>query len=440
MKTKSKIALIIILLLAAFLRLGSLWYVEFKNDEANNSFLAVDFIYKGIFPLAGNVSSAGGYHPPMFTYLLAPSFLLSKNPVAVCGYIALLNILAVYLCFLFCREFFNERAALIASAFFAVNPWVILNSRKIWSYDLMYLFIIAFFYTLYKVIFKRQKKFILLSFLFLAIFTQLHLTSISYVYIFFLALIISKPKIKPVYYLAGAGIFLLLYSPYITYDIKNHFCNLEVLLRYSKLPAKVNLYSFFYFFKLATTRGFIHSFYFPILDRFTELLLAGAIVYLLCHLTNKKYLFLLFWAFIPVISLSLSKIPPAIWYFNSLFPIQFILMGVAADIIIKKFKNKFTLFKYIILATLLILVFYQLGCSFNFFNNYIKGQKNVLWMGYGPPFKYRVDEIKQIMKAGCRDPWEIHQKIAGNKNSQARFKYDFGATKYIVENIDSISP
>ena len=53
-----------------------------------------------------------------------------------------------------------------------------------------------------------------------------------------------------------------------------------------------------------------------------------------------------------------------------------------------------------------------------------------------PPFKYRAEEIKKIVKEGDTDIESIHQKVSLDRRCH---KYDFIATKYIVENIDAIS-
>lgn len=435
---KVKILLILIIFLATFLRLNNIWYMEFKGDEAENSFLAIDFIYKGIFPLVGQITSNGTYSSPMLVYLLSIPFLFSKNPVVASGYIALLNVLAVYLCFLFCCKFFNEKIALVSAAFFSVNPWVIFYSRKIWPRDIMFLFVMGFFYSLYKVIIQKEDKYILACFVLLGIFTQLHLSHLFYLFFFFFILIFFRPKIKPLYYLVGLGMLTILYLPYSLYELKNNFYNLTKFLKSSNASSfRIQLDTFFIPFKLVSTRGFIHSLYVPLLDLIQIILLLSAIMYLLFHCVNKKYSLLLLWFFTPIIFLSFSK--THLWYkhFVSLFPVQFIMIGIFIDAVTKKFNERWRLRNFFSVAILLILIYYQFSCSLNF-NSYIKGEKDITWMGYGPPFKYRVEEIGQVMKQGVTRAEDIHQKILQSKPEYLRYKYDFLATKYIVENFDAL--
>lgn len=441
----NKLLFVIIIITAAFLRLSNLWYMEFKGDEATNSFLTVDFICKGNFPLVGDMSSQGPYNPPMFIYLLGVPFLFSKNPVVASGYIALLNFFAVFLCFQFCKEFFNRRIALISTAFFAVNPWVILYSRKIWANNLLSLFVLLFIYSICKVIIKRQNKYILLSFASLAIFTQLHFSAICYIILLFIVLATFRPNIKPLYYGAGLGIFLFLYLPYILFDIKYNFYNLGAFIQFSKLPFKIQLDAFIMPFSLATTYGFEDSlglsfnefisriFYSPIPSIVVILSLCAAIVYLIRRMhMDKKYFVLTLWFFIPIAFICFNKYcsrSP----FISLFPVQFIVLAVFYDALKNKFSNR-RLLSIFMSFILFCLITYQFMFSFGFYQ-FIK-TKRCIYGDYGPPFKYRVEEIKEAMKEGNRNAKYIHRKISQDKKC---FKYDFYTTKYIVENIGDIS-
>ena len=92
--------------------------------------------------------------------------------------------------------------------------------------------------------------------------------------------------------------------------------------------------------------------------------------------------------------------------------------------------------KIAFIALLILCLGYQSITSFTF-NQYLKNQDNVYWMGYGPPFSQRVLEITKFIRQGRLDSENIHQQVS--RNGQ-RFKYDFAATKYIVENLKVISP
>src|SRR5512143_3487566 len=128
------VLLIGVLLLAAYLRLNHLEWTEFKLDEAHLSQIAYDMARHGEIPLTGIGSSVGIVNPPLAAWLLAIPFALSSSPIVATAFIALLNVLAVAMCYRLSRTMFasfGERAwwaALIAALLFAVAPWMVIHS------------------------------------------------------------------------------------------------------------------------------------------------------------------------------------------------------------------------------------------------------------------------------------------------------------------------
>lgn len=136
------LALALIVVLAAALRLGNSGVVEFKRDEANLARLALDMAHGRAFPLLGITSSVGLPNPPFSVYLFAPPFLISDDPALATGYVAALNVVAVVLAYALARRYYGPLAALAAGLFFATNPWAVIFARKIWAQDLLPLFVL----------------------------------------------------------------------------------------------------------------------------------------------------------------------------------------------------------------------------------------------------------------------------------------------------------
>lgn len=129
-------SLALIVLLAAALRLGRADVVEYFHDDAMLSTLALELADGLSFPLIGILSSTGIPNPPVSVYLLALPFALSSNPAFVIHVIMLWNLLGVALLWILARRFCGARIALIAGLIYAVNPWAVLFSRKIWAQEL----------------------------------------------------------------------------------------------------------------------------------------------------------------------------------------------------------------------------------------------------------------------------------------------------------------
>src|SRR5512136_2040 len=131
------LGLAVILILAAVLRLGAPGITEFKRDEANLSHLALDMARGRVFPLLGIDSSVGIRNAPFSVYVIVPPFLLTSDPTLATLYIGLLGVVAVLLVYLLARRYYGPLAAVVAGLLYAVSPWAVVFSRKIWAQDFL---------------------------------------------------------------------------------------------------------------------------------------------------------------------------------------------------------------------------------------------------------------------------------------------------------------
>ncbi|MBN1427193.1 MAG: glycosyltransferase family 39 protein [Anaerolineae bacterium] len=137
------VVLVVILMLAAGLRLGAPAIAEFKRDEANLSRLALDLARGRSVPLLGITSSVGAPNPPISAYLFAVPYLVDDSGVAATLFVGLLNVIAVILTWWLARRTFGARAAAVAGILYAAGPWAVIFSRKIWAQDLLPVFVVA---------------------------------------------------------------------------------------------------------------------------------------------------------------------------------------------------------------------------------------------------------------------------------------------------------
>ncbi len=131
------LALVLILCLAAALRLGAPGISEFKRDEANLSALALDMARGHAFPLLGIDSSVGIRNAPFSVYVVVPPFLLTSDPTLATLYAGLLGVAAVLLVYGVVRRYYGPLAAFVAGLLYAVSPWAVIFSRKIWAQDFL---------------------------------------------------------------------------------------------------------------------------------------------------------------------------------------------------------------------------------------------------------------------------------------------------------------
>ncbi len=137
------LTLLLVVFVAAILRLGEPGIVEFKHDEAWLSRIAQDWLDGGSLPLTGMPSSVGVPNPPISVYLIALPFALTNDPLFVTLVIAALNVAGVALLWLLAHRYIGRTVALVAALAYAVNPWAVLYSRKIWAQDMHTPFVLA---------------------------------------------------------------------------------------------------------------------------------------------------------------------------------------------------------------------------------------------------------------------------------------------------------
>ncbi len=131
------IALALILLLAAALRMGAPGITEFKRDEANMMQAALDLARGRDLPLLGLSSSVNVPNSPVSVYLFAIPFVFSDSPLAATLFVGALSALAVALTWALARRYVGVRAALIAALLYAASPWGAIYARKVWAQDLL---------------------------------------------------------------------------------------------------------------------------------------------------------------------------------------------------------------------------------------------------------------------------------------------------------------
>ncbi len=131
--------------IAAVMRLSALSVVPFQYDEAALSEHALDVWMAHSVPLIGIPSSVGVPGAPTSVYLMALPFALSTNPLVASGFIVVLNIVGVGLLTFLAQRYLNARIGIVAGLSYALNPWALAYSAKIWEQNLFTPFLLLAF-------------------------------------------------------------------------------------------------------------------------------------------------------------------------------------------------------------------------------------------------------------------------------------------------------
>lgn len=229
-----------IVLLAAWLRFDRLDQVEFLWDQAEISKWALRMARQGETAWVGPPSSTGLYSFPGAIWLLAVPYALSPSPILATGFIAALNVVGVIGCYFLTRRWFGWAAALVAALLFAVAPWAVIYSRKIWQANLLAPFALLHAATGWPAFVRGRRWALLAHSLALAALVQIHFSALPFVLLTILwALIFHRRldwRIVPV----GGLLAALTFIPYVAFDARLNWWNIHHLTEMMQRPATTN--------------------------------------------------------------------------------------------------------------------------------------------------------------------------------------------------------
>lgn len=227
---------ILIILLGTFLRVYhfSDW-LHFELDQARDAKVVDLAIDQGIgnLPLLGP-KAAGSFLRlgPIFYYFeYLGSKIFGNNPPAMASFNLIFSILSLPLFYLFTKRYFNKKIAITLLFVFASSLFLVMYSRFAWNPNSLPFFILATMYALLRVVDlneEKRGKWLMISSAALAIATQLHFVAFIIVpTIAIIFLIIKRPKIKFIFWLASILIIFFFYLPPIINDIKTRGANIK---------------------------------------------------------------------------------------------------------------------------------------------------------------------------------------------------------------------
>ncbi|MHB0857056.1 MAG: glycosyltransferase family 39 protein [Anaerolineae bacterium] len=219
-----------IVLLASILRLSNLDLIEFKADEAGHLLRAAEILQTGQLPLVGSRASVGIAKPPLFSLLLTIPLLVSRDPRVAAAFIAVLNVAAVAGTYLLAKRYYGLRVALIAGTLFAVNPWAVVLSRKIFTADILSPFLVLYLYALHVAILDRRRWGWLLAVLSLGLMLYITFSPLPLLVLLGLLLCAFHGRVGWRDVAIGCALVALLFAPYLWYQRTQGLEDLRVLL------------------------------------------------------------------------------------------------------------------------------------------------------------------------------------------------------------------
>ena len=236
-----------ILLVASFLRFYQLNTTEFDEDQAVLFRLAHDAIVHGLFPVTSNIASINSAHFPIAIYLFMIPAAFNANPLGGVILVACLNVVAVVLTYIFVRRYFGRTAAIIAALFYATVSKPMLFSRFIWQPNMVAPFIVLFLFPLFWGAVERRKGWLFPALFLLGVMVQLHETTILLAIPLLVAMVLAPETLRWRDFVFGLLSLLVLYSPFLLWEVSTKFADVNVILNLSKLPSHIDTVAITYY-------------------------------------------------------------------------------------------------------------------------------------------------------------------------------------------------
>lgn len=355
------------MVVATVLRLALLDYVEFKGDEAQVAGTVRDMLESGRLVQTGMITSVGPLNPPLFDYIMAIPLAFSSDPRVATAFIGVVNVLAVVVTYAVALRLWERAgsrspwAAAVPALLFALAPWAVVFSRKIWAPELEPFFAA---WCLLGILQARAggprsawwAGLALGSWLWMA---QLHPAALLLAPVFLIAGPRMWRRLRPVPVAVGLAAGLLPLYPYLRYDAAHGWTNVRGFVAAAGQTPTVDLTSVLFAFMDVTSlntlqlEGVPYSHFTPVAGLFSlhsaiasaimAIALAAVIVACAAGLVRPRgdigrqvagdLLVLLAWFWLPVLLTIRHAAPLFQHYYLILFPSSFLLIGFGLSVI-----------------------------------------------------------------------------------------------------------
>ena len=254
----------LILLVAGFLRLFALNTSEFDADQATIFSMAREAVQHGLLPIVSIRSSIGIEHSPAAIYPLMIPAVISADPLWATVMIGLFNTIAVVLTYFFTRRYYGRFAALITALLYAAATKPLNYARFLWQPNMLAPVILLFMFALFWGVVERRKGWFFPALLLIGISYQLHETSTLLAIPLLAAVVLAPGTVRWRDLALGIASLLLIFSPYILWELSSKFVDLFITLREAKIPAHFDTDAIYYYRFLLSPNGFNSYFQLPV--------------------------------------------------------------------------------------------------------------------------------------------------------------------------------
>jgi Dolichyl-phosphate-mannose-protein mannosyltransferase len=351
---RDTLALIAIVVVAAVTRFINLDLMEFKTDEADATRLALHalgFSEPGIgryFPTAGLNSSIHVPNPPLFIYLIAPALAVVHSPLAAASLVAASNVVAIWLTYLVGKRYYSSFVGITAAALFALSPWGIIFSRKIWAQDTLPIFATLFLLELHAFLVEKRPRALCWLIILAAAATQIHFSAWILAVILLAAVVLGRRTIVWEWTVLGIAGAIALYAPFLGYHARQVYDD-SVAATSSSAPDAIHRFEAAVHFMLSISGGGYLSFSLGsqsglahpvslVLGTVAFIGLLAACRHPRTHGLGSLRVLAVVWYLLPLLALTVLPFIVYIHYFIILFPLPFLGMAYVLEWLTKHWR------------------------------------------------------------------------------------------------------
>jgi hypothetical protein len=219
---------VLLLGLAAFVRLYRLDLANVTGDEGVHGLFAMNIARLMDFPVAG-LPSVGIRNSALFLYVLALPYAIVSHPLAGVAFIAALNVLVGWQLYRLTARLYGNMAALVALALWAGAPWQVLYGRQMWPPSLLAVVCLAVLAVAVEWFEKGGQRRLVLLVVAAFVVPQVHFSGFSATVWIASVLIARYRQIRLAPLLAGLAIGLATWIPWLVFQLASNYADLRNL-------------------------------------------------------------------------------------------------------------------------------------------------------------------------------------------------------------------
>jgi hypothetical protein len=342
------------LTLAAACRLSGLDLGWFMVDQARDAIEASRIASGQNLPLVGPIAPGLYVLGPLYYYLLAAPFWLSQDPTAAVFLISIVNLVSVYLSYRLGTEFFSPGVGLVGAALYAVFPMATISAKSLWNPGFIPFFTTVFFYGLFRFLVAARPWGLTFALVALGCLLQIHPSGLALLLLLGLALALFRPPLPWRQALVGCILVLGLFSSYLVFEANRDFQGVADALRFASAHGGPQGSRFGvdllwravqmpFTLPIQMGRALSPNAWLCLLEPMQALdlvLFVSGLLWVLYSAARywrrqrelpRHYGLLVLWIVIPVLTLTQKKEAVFWYYFDLLYPSQFLVIGILVD-------------------------------------------------------------------------------------------------------------